>query len=431
MNEAPALAKRFRPMPRVNKVRTQLVSMVVVSFALHIVVLGVFHLYRFRDDDNHFGYGWEMGRIGESIAAGRGFGNPYGGSTGPTAWEPPLYPYLIGGVFKIFGIYSDRSAWVLLSFNSLCTALTSIPIFLIARKTMGERVALWSAWTWAILPYAMYWSLHWIWDASLTPLLLSLIFLGALELEDWPGFKGWVAFGLLWGVASLSNASILSFLPFSGLWAWHRRRRRGLSSFGGVALASLLFFLVVSPWLLRNYRTFGRFVFIRDDFGYELRLGNGPDADGRLMAYLQPNLNLLELQTYSRLGEQAYEARCRRLAFNWIEENPGRFFLISLKRFFYYWDNTVKATNSTAVVDFRNSLFLASSVLALWGLGRALRKKKPGAWLFFWLVAVYPVIYYFFFPGARYRHPIEPELLILVVFLLSEVERPRPRALPV
>ena len=139
----------------------------------------------------------------------------------------------------------------------------------------------------------------------------------------------------------------------------------------------------------------------------------------------------MELQTYSRLGEQAYEARCRRLAFNWIEENPGRFFLISLKRFFYYWDNTVKATNGTAVVDFRNSLFLASSVLAFWGLGRALRKKKPGAWLFFWLVAVYPVIYYFFFPGARYRHPIEPELLILVVFLLSEVERPRPRALPV
>jgi len=399
--------------------------MVATSFALHILVLGVFHLYRFRTDDNHFGYGWEMGRIAESIALGHGFGNPYGGSTGPTAWEPPLYPYIIGGVFKVFGIYSDASAWVLLSLNSVFTALTSIPIFLIARKTMGQRVALWSAWTWAVLPYAMYWSLHWIWDASLTPLLLSLIFLVALELEDWPGSKGWATFGLLWGVASLSNVSILSFLPFSGLWAWHRRRRRGLPSFGGVALASLLFFLLVSPWLIRNYRTFGKFVFIRDDFGYELRLGNGLYADGRLMAYLQPNLNRLELESYSRLGEQAYEARCHRLAFTWIHEHPGRFFLISLKRSFYYWDNTVKATNSTAPVDFRNSLFLASSVLAIWGLGRALRKKKPGAWLFFWLVAVYPTIYYFVYPGARYRHPIEPELLILLVFLLSEVELPR------
>ena len=423
MSDTPVTQSQARP--TVNQVRPHLVAMVATSFLLEIVALGVFHLYRFRADDNHFGYGWEMGRIGESIALGHGFGNPYGGLTGPTAWEPPLYPYLIGGVFKIFGIYSDRSAWVLLSLNSLFTALTSIPIFLIARKTMGERVALWSAWTWALLPYAMYWSLHWIWDSSLTPLMLCIIFWIALELENWPGLKGWAMFGLLWSIASLGNASILSFLPFSGIWAWHRRRKQGLPSFGGVAMASLLFFLMVSPWLIRNYRTFSKFAFIRDDFGYELRLGNGPDADGRLMAYLQPNLNILELQTYGRLGEPAYEARCRTLAFAWIGEHPWRFLTISLKRFFYYWDNTVKATNSTAWVDFRNSPFLASSVLALWGLGRALRRKKPGAWLFFWLVVAYPTIYYFVFPGARYRHPIEPELLILAVFLLSEVERPK------
>jgi len=405
-----------------DKVRAHLLAMVAACLLLHLLAIGMFHFYRFRTADDHFGYGWEMGRIGESIAAGNGFGNPYGGRTGPTAWEPPLYPYLIGGVFKLFGIYSDTSAWVLLVLNSLCTALTSIPIFLIARRTMGERVALWSAWTWALLPYAMYWSLHWIWDASLTPLLLSLIFWVALELEDWPGFKGWVVFGLLWGVAGLSNASILSFLPCSGLWAWHRRRRRSLSSFSGVVVAAVVFFLLVSPWLIRNYLTFTQVMFIRNDFGYELRLGNGPDADGRLMAYLQPNLNVLELETYRRLGEQAYEARCKRLAFAWIRQCPGRFLVISLKRFFYYWDNTVKATNSTAPVDFRNSGFLASSVLALWGLGRAQRKRKPGAWLFFWLVSVYPAIYYFVYPGARYRHPIEPELLILLVFLLSEVE---------
>jgi 4-amino-4-deoxy-L-arabinose transferase-like glycosyltransferase len=405
--------------------------MVVVSLALHIVALAVFHFYRFRTEDEHFGYGWEMGRIGESIALGRGFGNPYGDWTGPTAWEPPLYPYLIGRVFKIFGIYTDASAWVLLSFNSLCTALTSIPIFLIARRTMGERVALWSAWTWALLPYAMYWSLHWIWDTSWTPLLLSLIFLLALKLEDWPGWKGWAVFGLLWGVGSLSNVSILSFLPFSGFWAWHRRRRRGLPSFRGVVLAALLFFLVIAPWLIRNSLAFHQITFIRDDFGYELRLGNGPNADGRLMAYLQPNLNVLEFETYRRLGEKAYEARSKRLAFGWIREYPRRFLVISLKRFFYYWDNTVKATNSTAPVDFRNSGFLASSVLAIWGLGQALRNQKPGAWLFFWLVVVYPAIYYFVYPGARYRHPIEPELLILLVFLLSEVKVSRSRAVGV
>jgi hypothetical protein len=37
---------------------------------------------------------------------------------------------------------------------------------------------------------------------------------------------------------------------------------------------------------------------------------------------------------------------------------------------------------------------------------------------------VYPAIYYFFYPGARYRHPIEPELLILIVFVISEIGKP-------
>ena len=413
-----------RWMPTPSKVRTRLFWMVVVSLSLHIAAIGVFHFYRFRTDDNHFGYGWEMGRIGQSIALGQGFSNPYGGSTGPTAWEPPIYPYLIGGVFKLFGIYSDASAWVLLSFNSLLTALTCIPIFLIARKTMGEKVATWSGWTWALLPYAMYWSVHWVWDTTLAPLLLSLIFLATLELQESKGWRGWAVFAVLWGLAGLSNPSMLSFLPCSGLWAWHRRRQRGLPSIAGIALASTLFFVCLTPWLARNYVTFGRFVFVRNDFGYELRLGNGPYADGRLMPYLQPNLNQVELETYSRLGELAYEERCRRLAFEWIHEHPGRFAVISLKRVFYYWNNTPKATNSKAPVDFKNSLFLASSVLAIWGLGRAVRKRIPGAWLFLWLMLVYPAIYYFFYPGARYRHPVEPELLILIVFVISEIGKP-------
>ena len=35
----------------------------------------------------------------------------------------------------------------------------------------------------------------------------------------------------------------------------------------------------------------------------------------------------------------------------------------------------------------------------------------------------YPTVYYFVFPHARYRHPIEPEFVILIVFLLSEARR--------
>jgi len=49
-----------------------------------------------------------------------------------------------------------------------------------------------------------------------------------------------------------------------------------------------------------------------------------------------------------------------------------------------------------------------------------LRQRKPGAWLLFWLILLYPAIYYVVFPGQRYRHPIEPEITILGVYLLTE-----------
>ncbi len=398
--------------------------MVLISFALQIAAIGLFQQYRVRAGDDHFAFGWEMGRIGRALALGQGFANPYGDSTGPTAWEPPLYPFLIGGVFRVFGIYSPASAWVLLAINSLFTALTSIPIFWIARGVLGERLALVSAWIWALLPYAMYWSIHWIWDTTFSPLVLACVFLVALQLEHARGWKGWALFGALWGLLALSNASLLSFLPVCGLWVWVRRHRRGLSSLAGVGLAAMIFFLCLAPWLVRNARVFGHFVLVRDDFGLQFRLGNGPHADGLLMPYLQPNLNPAEFAEFRRLGELAYAERCRRLAWGWIQEHPDRFAVISLKRFFYYWNGVPRPSDRASPLDFRNALFLASSVLALWGLGRAVRKKLPHAWLFLGLVLSYPTIYYFVFPHARYRHAIEPELLILAVFLVSEIGRP-------
>ena len=394
-----------------------------LSFVLQVAAIGVFHQYRIRPGNDNFEFGWEMGRIGRSIALGQGFSNPYEGNTGPTAWEPPLYPFLIGGVFKLFGVYSRTSAWVLLSINSLFATLTCIPIFLIARKTLGESIARCSVYAWGLNPYVWYWSIHWIWDTTFTPFILACVFLLALELQDWAGWQGWAIFGALYGIGALANPTMLAFLPFCGLWIWRRRYRRGLASFGGVIVASIVFWTALSPWLVRNYEVFGRFVFIRDDFGLQLRLGNWKGGDGMLMAYLQPNLNRGELEKFQSMGELAYAESCKREAFAWVQENPKRFLVISLKRLFYYWNGVPRETNSVSPVDFRTSAFLATSVLALWGLVRAVRQKRAGAWLFAGLALTYPTVYYFVFPHARYRHPIEPELVVLIVFLIYEALR--------
>jgi 4-amino-4-deoxy-L-arabinose transferase-like glycosyltransferase len=394
--------------------------MVVIAFALRFGYILADHTYKFKTSDDNFSFGFEMGRIGRAIATGRGFADPFNGHTGPTAWEPPLYPYLIAGVFKIAGVYTHASALILLSINSLFSALTCIPIFLIAKKCFSARVAVWTAWLWALLPSVMYWCTRWVWETSLAALVLAVIFWLTMQLEDAQGNKPWIAFGILWGVAALTNTSLLAFLPASGLWAWRRRHKKAIASLGGVVLASIFFLATIAPWLVRNYETFGRFIFIRSNVGAELRLGNGPYADGVWMQWLHPSQNSVEMRRYRELGELQYVAVRKREASDFIRASYPRFAWLSIKRFIYYWGGLPRSSEIPALAPFKNSVFLASSVLSFWGLGRARRQRQPGAWLFFLLLITYPTIYYFVFPHPRYRHPIEPELGILIVYVISE-----------
>lgn len=401
--------------------------MVFIALALRLGYLVIAHTYRFKTPDDNFSFGYEMGRIGRSLALGHGFGNPFDGITGPTAWEPPLYPFLIAGVFKVFGIYTHASAFVLLGINSALSALTCIPIFRIAKRCFGEAVAVWSAWIWAVLPPVIFWSTRYIWETPLAALLLAIIFCLTLVLEEKDGLKLWLLFGLLWGVAALTNTSLLSFLPAAGLWAWYRRAKLGKRSVPGIMLASAIFVACIAPWLVRNDQVFGKFIFIRSNFGAELRLGNGPGANGTWMDYLHPTKNAQQLQLYRQLGESAYVRERKRQALEFIKEDYGRFTELSLKRFVYYWAGLPRPTAKSAFAPFSNSLYVASSVLAIWGLAQALRTRAPGAWLFFWLLILYPLIYYAVFVLARYRHPIEPELLILMVYIISQAEFKRSR----
>src|SRR6266536_3778153 len=112
------------------RIRTSPVWIIAIALLLRVIWIIIGHTYRFKSTDNNFGFGWEMGRIGASLCSGHGFSSPFGPATGPTAWEPPLCPYLIAGVFQAFGIYTRTSAFVLLVINSIFSALTCIPIFL-------------------------------------------------------------------------------------------------------------------------------------------------------------------------------------------------------------------------------------------------------------------------------------------------------------
>src|SRR6201996_304775 len=157
-----------------------------VGFLLRVAYITLAHTYRIRLSEDHLQFGWEMGRIARALATGFGYADPFTGHSGPTAWSPPLYPMLIAGVFKIFGVYTAASAWVLLVINSIFSAATSSVIYEIAARCFrhtgrARNIALWSGWLWALYPAAMQFAVRWIWDMCITAFLFSKIIVIALR----------------------------------------------------------------------------------------------------------------------------------------------------------------------------------------------------------------------------------------------------------
>jgi len=399
--------------------------MVLIGFALRVGFVLIAHTYRFSSADGSFGFGYEMGRVAASLAKGRGFGNPFKSPTGPTAIVPPIYPLLIAGVFKVAGVYTAASAIILLTINSLFSALTTLPVFYLAKRSFGEQVARWSGWMWTLFPYALYWAVKWIWETSLAAFLLSVLLLMTWRLAERQRTREWLAWGLLWGVTAMVSTSVLALLPFAGLWIVFRRWHEDRKVVWRAAMSAVVFFAVLSPWLVRNFEVFRGPVFIRSNFGLELRLGNGPGAEGFSMGFvLHPTYNSVELAKYKQMGEIAYIEHQKQEAISWIEKNLGEFVRVSIKRFVYYWANTPWGGR---LMPAKNALFLASSVCGFWGLWLMWKQRRPGVFLFAISLLVFPIVYYIVFPHPHYRGPIEPEIFALIVFLVSQTREVQSR----
>ena len=82
----------------------------------------------------------EAGNIARSLAMGKGFSNPFNQGTGATAWLTPVYPLLLAGVFRIFGIFTPASFIMAVALNIVFSAAVCVPIFYAGRKIAGVGV---------------------------------------------------------------------------------------------------------------------------------------------------------------------------------------------------------------------------------------------------------------------------------------------------
>jgi 4-amino-4-deoxy-L-arabinose transferase-like glycosyltransferase len=196
----------------------------------------------------------------------------------PDIANPPVYPLILAGYMKVapfkYSIANAKAFWInggriryqpdflIALFNQLLFMGLIVAVFFWARRLFDNAVA----WTSALLLFGT--ELLWRFSASgLSTMLLLLIFMGLiwcltlLESEAREPKRGpvWLlifagAAGLAVGVACLTRYSmgwlIIPVVVFLILFSGPRRISVSLT-----VLA--VFFLVISPWMVRNYRLSG------------------------------------------------------------------------------------------------------------------------------------------------------------------------------
>jgi 4-amino-4-deoxy-L-arabinose transferase-like glycosyltransferase len=356
--------------------------------------------------------GPEVVNIATSIATHQGFSSPFGIPSGPTAWIPPVYPYLVGAILSIAGLRSNLAAFTILTMQAIFSALICWPIYGIGKKSLDEKTAAWAAWAWALFPYAALIPVLFIWETTLSALLLTILCYLCIDLPA-RGFQQQMAIGALWGLAALTNPALLSLFPFFVLLPF-LRQPSWRTSLRAVATVGLLLTLVVAPWLLRNWHTLRTVVPIRSNFGEELWQGNHAGGTGRIAAGLGPAENKWERERYRQVGEIAYVAQRKTESLTFISHDPRKFWAFVFFRSRYWWF----AEGESGSVYL---LYRSLTLLSIPGLVLAWRTRKIGPRMLATAIVVYPLVYYATDVYVRYRHPIEPFMVLLGTLTVTKL----------
>ena len=392
------------------------------AYAARMVILAYYWQVEPAPAKAFIAYGYELGRVASAIAAGRGFSSPLRlVDSGPTAWFTPIYPYLVAGIFKIWGIFSGKSRLVIETLNCAFSALTVIPIYGIAQRTFKKSAAIGAAWAWVFLPTSLFFPILWVWDTAVAALFLALIFWGTLAVRDAKTIMPWAGYGALCAMGVLINPSLLSVLPFLAGWALWQSRRASACWVKFSAATLLVFVIGLVPWTIRNYRVFGKMIVLRSNFGLELWLGNNPNVADTWSQWLHPNDNQEEAEKYKRMGEIPYMAEKEQEALRFMRTHPAETLQLMFRRFV---DNWLAITESPADTWSSSPLYVKAffamnfllSFFTLLGVLFAYRARPLEAFPYAMVILIFPLVFYLTHSSLRYRFPMDPIMMVLAAY---------------
>jgi hypothetical protein len=406
---------------------------VLTAFLVRLIIYVSLVMHSYGGPVGDFQVLAETGAVAASIARGHGFASPLRlVHTGPTAWFAPIYPLLLAGIFKLFGVRSFASNVAITLIDIVFSAFTCWPIAAIGTRSFNKTTGIAAAWAWVVLPTAIYIPIFWIWDTSLAALWLTMLVAATLQLRGSDRIASWIGYGALWSMGAMINPSLLSVLPPLALWAIWPLRRRLFPAVKLATLSALFFAAGLAPWTVRNYVVFHKFIPLRSNFGLELWLGNNPQVPDSWTPWLHPNDNVDEAHAYARMTEIPYMREKSQEAWSFIRTRPLDTARSSLHRFannwLGIWDTPADIWSTSPWYTKLLILFSCSFTLLSWlGILLAYRDRKPLANPLAIIMFVFPLAFYLTHTSLRYRFPMDPIMLILAIFAVQYALSPAVR----
>lgn len=193
-------------------------------------------------------------RLAKNWLAGYGFSIIPSPLNNPDIFRTPGYPLLLIFFYWLIG----PSPIPIYVFQVILHALTPILIFVLVRRAFPRRAALFSSWLVALYPLtALYVPTILPEPISLFVTALSVwLFLKVLER---PSVFRSVLLGVVFAYGTLLRPSmaLLSLAMFLGVWVAVGGVRQLVRAF---IVSHIVFAVVMSPWIIRNYRVSGEII---------------------------------------------------------------------------------------------------------------------------------------------------------------------------
>lgn len=244
-------------------------SVFLVGFALIAGIrfgtlwLGRDSLYMDPDAYRALATTWrETGTYGRSDPAG---------TPVPTAYRPPLYPWVLSWFPATFGKETER--WWVLGLHGILGIATCMATFAIGKRLGLPYTACWLATFWVACDPILLRQSTLIMTETLATFLGTILWWWWLNDDEhvrdcWDAKS--LALGLGMGVAVLCRPTALAWIALWWFGALMEKRWRW------VATCALGLVIAIAPWSVRNAFQFGRPIATTTHGGYTLYLANNP-----------------------------------------------------------------------------------------------------------------------------------------------------------